>query len=69
VTAARLRLILLRDLARSIAGDYDCIHECEENGGTLGYVRGKPCADCGCYKCMAVRALRYRNRKPRRSHG
>lgn len=54
------RLALLVELARDIYDSYDCMWECEEKGGTLGYMRGRPCVDCCCFKCMAARALRAR---------
>jgi hypothetical protein len=56
---------LLLQLARGIAEHFDC-DGCDEEDCTLGYVRGRPCVDCDCVRCMAVRALRYRQREERK---
>lgn len=54
----RLKYRLLLYLAQSLYDCFDCLSECEDLGGTLGYVRGRPCKDCDCWKCMAARVLR-----------
>jgi hypothetical protein len=60
VNVNRRKYALLLDLARRLAEYFDC-DGCDDEA-TLDYHRGRPCLDCDCVRCMAVRALRYRER-------